>query len=286
MEHVTEIKQEDYQILPNDNTLATISKAEIDMQIATAKAFPRSFTEFLRKTESMATASTGIAESCTYALPRKEKDKTGKWVEKFIKGPSVRLAEIVCASYGNIRAGARVLGNDGKHVTAQGFCHDLESNTFIALEVKRKITNKNGERFSEDMIVVTGNAACKIAFRNAAFSVIPAALLTDVYEKIQEVARGTAETLEARRNKAVAYFTKLGITEAQICEVLLIKDIKDIDLDKLEILSGMKSVIVNQESTIEELFPSNDQKDKANKAANLTEKEMQELKIKQNQNKP
>jgi hypothetical protein len=243
-----EILEQDLKIIEGESSLSLITKAEIDIQISTAKAFPRSNKMFLDKALSMATLNEDIAGSCAYALPR-----GGKALE----GPSVRLAEIVCASYGNIRAGARVIANDGKTITAQGVCHDLESNYCVTVEVKRKITDKYGKTYNEDMQVVTGNAACAIAYRNAVFKVVPSALVNDIYEKAKEVAKGTAETLVQRRDKAVKYFKDLGVTEKQICEVLEVKKIEDIDLDKLSTLRGMATLIKNGESTIKDLFENN-----------------------------
>jgi len=228
-----------------NESLSLITKAEIDVQISTAKAFPRSLKMFLDRAMSMATISEDVADSCNYALPR-----GGKQLE----GPTVRLAEIVCSSYGNIRAGARVISNDGKTITAQGICHDLETNYCATVEVKRRITDKNGRIFNEDMQVVTGNAACAIAYRNAVFKVVPSALVNDIYLKTKEVARGTAETLPKRRDKALVYLRGLGVIDKQICEVLEIKKVEDIDLDKLETLRGMATLIRNGESTAKDLF--------------------------------
>lgn len=227
------------------DALSLITKAEIDMQISTAKAFPRSVSASIDKALSIATISQEVAESCVYALPR-----AGKKLE----GPSVRLAEIVASSFGNVRTGARVIANDGKTITAQGICHDLETNNCVTVEVKRKITDKNGNTFNEDMQVVTGNAACAIAFRNAVFKVIPAALIDTVFEKVKTVARGTAETLEIRRTKAVEWFNSKGVNDSQICELFDIKKIKDIDIDMLSTLSGYKSSIVNDGAKIEDIF--------------------------------
>jgi hypothetical protein len=260
MERENEFNQQPVEIIP-EASLSLITKAEIDVQISTAKAYPRSITKFIQKATSMATVSESVAESCAYALPR-----GGKTLE----GPSVRLAEIVVSSYGNVRAGARVIYKDSKIVRAQGICHDLETNTSVTVEVERRITDKNGRTFSEDMIVVTGNAACAIAFRNAVFKVIPAALIQDVYDKVKEVSKGTAETLTQRRDKAIAYFHSLGVKNEQICEVLQIKDINDIDLDKLGTLRGMATALKNSETTIEELFPPLDNKKKADAASGAT----------------
>lgn len=244
MENVNGIQQPE---VIHEASLSLITKAELDVQITTAKAFPRSIKMFMDKAMSIATVSEEVAASCAYALPR-----SGKTIE----GPSVRLAEIVCSSYGNVRTGARVIANDGKTITAQGICHDLETNNCVTVEVKRRITDRYGTTYNEDMQVVAGNAACAIAFRNAVFKVIPSALISDIYDKVKAVAKGTAETLVVRRDKAVKYFNDLGVTEKQICEALELKKIEDIDLDKLSTLRGMVTLIKNGESTIKDLFES------------------------------
>src|SRR3990167_477260 len=232
------------QIVAQD-ALSLITKAEIDLQISTAKAFPRSLKIFLDKALSMATLNEDIAASCSYSLPR---------AGKVLEGKSVRLAEIIVSSFGNTRSGARVIANDGKTITAQGICHDLETNNCVTVEVKRRITGRDGKTLNEDMQVVTSNAACAIAFRNAVFKVVPDALCQEVYDKAKEVARGTAETLIKRRDKAVEYFNSIGVKNEQLVSILEIKKIEDIDLDKLSTLTGMKAAIKNGEATIQSLF--------------------------------
>lgn len=246
---------EKWELIPSsESSLSTIIKAEIDTKIATAKAFPRSLKEFRDKALSMATFSEEVASSCGYAVPR-----SGKSIE----GPSVRLAEIITASYGNIIAGARVISNDGKRITAQGMCHDLETNNSVSVEITKSILQhewKDGKKtgrmvtMTEDMQTVTGNAACAVAYRNAVFKVVPFALIEDIYEQTKEVAKGKAETLVARRDKAIAYFKSLNVTEAQLCEALEIKKVEDIDLDKLYTLNGFRSSIKNGEATVKSLF--------------------------------
>lgn len=255
------------EVIQSEAALSLITKAEIDVQISTAKAYPRSIKTFLQKAESMATVSESVADSCNYALPRGGKS---------LRGPSVRLAEIICATYGNIRSGARVIANDGKTITAQGICHDLETNNSVTVEVKRSIMQNeyvNGKKtgrmvtMNQDMQTVTGNAACAIAFRNAVFKVVPAALINEIYEKTKEVAKGTAETLPQRRDKAIKYFKDLGVTEKQICEVLELRKIEDIDLDTLSTLRGMVAAIKNGESTLKDLFEVSHKEEDAKKAA-------------------
>ena len=89
---------------------------------------------------------------------------------------------------------------------------------------------------------------------NAVYKVVPAALISEIYEKTLEVARGTVETLVPRRDKAISLFKSWGISEKQILEALGVKTIEDIGLDELATLSGMKSAIKNGEMTVKEMF--------------------------------
>ena len=75
-------------------------------------------------------------------------------------------------------------------ITAQAICHDLETNLAVSKEVKRRITNKYGKTYSEDMQVVTGNAASSIAFRNAVLAVIPKAVTKRIINEVKKVALG------------------------------------------------------------------------------------------------
>ncbi len=94
------------------NALELMQRAEIDMQVSTAKKYPRPDPSAIKKKmESFATMDEETAESCFYSLPRDGKT---------IQGPSVRLAEIAVACYGNLRAASRVIANDGRRQRLSG----------------------------------------------------------------------------------------------------------------------------------------------------------------------
>jgi hypothetical protein len=99
-----------------------MQKAEIDQQISTAKAYPRVISRIVGNILSLATLDEETAKECIYALPR---------ANKAIKGPSIRLAEIIASQWGNCRQAARVVHVDRfeKYVEAEGVFHDLESNS-------------------------------------------------------------------------------------------------------------------------------------------------------------
>lgn len=235
------------QVQSRSSFIESQSRGEVDVQIATAKRFPRSVKRFVAKATELATLDEETAQSCFYSLPRDGKN---------IEGPSARLAEIVAASWGNIRAQANIIDEDGGFITAQGICWDLENNVAVSTEVRRRITQKNGRRFSDDMIGVTANAACSIALRNAVFKVVPMALVRPVYRKAREVAIGNADTLNDRRQKMIAYFGKMGVRPEQICAKVEKAGIEDIGLDEIGILIGISTAIKEGDTTIDEQFPA------------------------------
>ena len=219
--------------------VTAITRAEIDSSIATAKAYPRTISRCMADAKTLATASVEVAESCMYTLSRNEADG-GK---KMITGGSIRLAEIMSYTWGNLRAGARIIAIDAEHVTAQGVCHDLEKNVSHTTEVKRRITTRNGKRYGADMIQVTCNAACSIAKRNAILGVVPRSYWEQVYDAAKAVAVGTAQTLAEKRARMKDALGKMGVTPAMILKKLGKTKPEDIDLADIETLIGLHTAI-------------------------------------------
>ncbi len=226
-------------------TAALINRSEIDMQIATAHKFPRSIKRFRQEALAMVTLNEQIAESCIYALPRG--DKT-------IEGPSARFAEVVASAWGNCRAGARVVSDQGNFVTAQGVFHDLERNVAITYEVQRRITDRKGRRFNDDMIGVTGNAASSIALRNAILKGVPKAFWDDMYQAARATVMGDFQTLANRRAEAMKAFVALGVKPDQVLAKLGVAGVEDIGLEHLVTLRGLITAIKEGDTTPEQAF--------------------------------
>lgn len=231
---------------------AALINAEINQQIATARRYPRSVARARKQALELATLDRQTAGRCIYALPR-----GGKKIE----GPSARLAEIVAASWGNCRFGARVVGETENFIIAQGVFHDLETNSAVTVEVQRRITDKNGRRFDVDMIGVTGQAATSIALRNAVFKGVPQALWWDVYLAAKNTAVGDRVTLAERRNEAMERFKAFGVTQAQVFQALGVGGFSDINIDHLATLAGWATAIEEGEDP-EEIFPAVETKTK------------------------
>ena len=230
---------------PDLGALVALNSSEINQQILTARAYPRSMTVFRKQMREMVTLDADVAQSCLYALKRGNKT---------IDGPSARFAEVAAQLWGNCRAGARVIDIGEEFVTAQGAFYDLEKNVAVSYEVLRRITDKDGRKFGADMIGVTGNAACAIAIRNAVLKGIPKAFWNDAYLMARKVSVGEGETLANQRINAIKAFQPYGIDPAQIYALLGIKGAEDMTIDHLVLLGGIRNSIRDGETTAEEAF--------------------------------
>jgi len=230
-----------------ESGLAALNSSEINAQVALAKRFPRSAVNFMRKAIALATQTRAIAESCIYALPRAGKP---------IKGPSIRLAEIVASTYQNLHAATRVLEPGSMSITAQGVAWDLENNVRITTEVQRRITNKSGGRYNDDMVLMTGNAAASIALRNAIFRVVPRAYIDQIYDRVLLTAIGKASTFVQRRDEILSRLAKMGATIERVLPVLAIKEVGEITAEHLEVLIGAGTAMRNGDKSVDEMFPA------------------------------
>lgn len=237
------------EVAPDAGTLALLARAEVDGQIATARAFPRSFGAFAREARELVSSSQDVAESCIYSLPRGKGAKATT-----ITGPSARFAEIIQYAFGNSRGGGRVVDVVGNFVVAQGVFHDLEKNVMTTMEVRRRITDSYGKKFGDDMIGVTGNAAASIAHRNAVLKAVPKALWLPIYEVGRMVAIGDLSTLEQRRKLCLQWFMHKGVTEEMILAKLELAGVEDIGLDELEHLTGIKTAMREGSLSAERAF--------------------------------
>lgn len=234
------------QTEPNTNNIVeAITRTEYDVQIATAKKYPRSIKQFMNTAMEMVTLNIKVADECIYALPRG--DKT-------IEGPSARFAEIIIGAWGHSRSGARVVSEDNRFITAQGICHDLQNNNLITIEVQRRITDKKKNKFNDDMVGVTGNAAISIALRNAILKTVPKAFWSPIYDEARKVVMGDAKTLVNRRSDALTYLQKFGATPEMVIKKLGVKGVEDITLEHLVTLRGYCNAIKEGEFTVERIF--------------------------------
>lgn len=220
-------------------------KAETDVAIATAKRYPRSLSSFLERAESLATINEKVAASMEYAKP-----VSGKKVI----GPSARLAEIVAATYGNIRVQARVVEENDHQIVAQGIAHDLETNVAQSTEITVSILDKNGKRFKPDLVATVRAAACAKARRNATFLVVPVAICEPIIKASRKVAVGDQKTLPQRRKEMIDWFVENDIKKERVLKWLGKKKITDITLGDMSDLIAARNSAAEENVSLKDFF--------------------------------
>jgi hypothetical protein len=244
----SEYAQEQSEI--SASALAILNQSEHSAMVASANlpSNRRKLKDFDDKLMAYANHSQPVALSMFYSLPRAGKQ---------IIGASIRFAEIVAPCWKNCAVASRVVGDATDTVTAQGIFIDYEANLRNSIEVPRRITDKNGNRFNADMIVTTSNAAMSIARRNAVLKGgVPQALWAPAYEAAQLTAVGKAVSHAQRVSDAMEYLTKLGVTELQALNAVECPSIKDLEIEHLVTLKVLCGEIKRGEKTIEQVFGS------------------------------
>jgi hypothetical protein len=243
-------------IVIDAGAMGALVKSEVEAQLTAAHRYPRTIKKFLDEAKTLATLTEEIAEDCMYTLKRRERNpRTGEDEVKLITGPSVRLAEIVASSYGNLHAVTRIVAVEEKVVVAQGIAWDLEKNLKVGVEVRRRITTSKDKRYGDDMIGVTGAAAGAIGLRNAIFTVVPRAYVRVIYDAAREVAVGNAKTLGTKRERLFVKLEKMGVSMERALSAVGKKAIEDVGLEEVELLIGLGVAVKNGEQAIDEAFP-------------------------------
>jgi len=201
----------------------------------------------------VATLTPEVASKCGYRLERGGKP---------ITGPSVRLAEMAVSCWGNIRAQTRVVGVEKdpttgtKVIVAQAVCHDLEANVMVMRESRRRITNRNGQLFNEDMISMAGNAAASIAYREAVFKVVPQAMILQAYDQSLLVARGQETPIAQWRDAAIhCVWNDFGVDEDRLVAAVGRNNRDELTREDLLKINQFAEAIREGQSTIDEVFP-------------------------------
>jgi hypothetical protein len=271
-QEIVEQKMETVQLGGND-VVYLQDKATIDMQISTAKAYPRNIRRATDNAVAVVTMDFETASTCTYAVPRGGKQ---------ITGASVHLAKILAQFWGNLRVEAKVINIDHKHITSQAIAYDLENNLAIKVEVKRSIVGKYG-RFNDDMITVTGNAGNSIAMRNAILSVIPRAVVDKVYKSALSTITGDVSDkakLIAKRKQVLDTFNEsYGVSEQEVLKSIGKASLDNITAEDIVTLIGIGQAIKDGDTSIEEAFRG--KKEKTSNAT--TEKPTEEIVVKESE---
>jgi hypothetical protein len=249
-------------------------RASIDIQVATAKRYPRDLRRVRDNSVLIATMNKETAESCRYAKPVGGKS---------ITGASVHLARIICQQYGNIRVQQRIKQIDQRTVVAEAVAFDMETNYAVCVEARRSIIDSKGHRYTDSVVETNAMAILAIAERNAILKVIPKAIIDTVYKEAFNFAFGdlsdNTKLLKERQRVLNVFKKDYGMTEEDILQCLGIKSIEAIGAEHIADLRGYMQSLKDKEMTIEELLVRNQSK-------KSVEEKKKDLKEKKTETKP
>lgn len=242
-----EIEVLEQRPLVDTSVVETVTRAEIEQLVRIARDYPRSLKIVMDGMMELACRDEESALDCIYTLPRDGKK---------ITGPSIRFAEMIACAWGNCRIAARTTMIDRveKFVEAEGFFLDAQTNVAQVSRIRRRISGKGGRLYSDDMIMVTANAAQSIARRNAILAGIPKMAWRPALNRAIAIIRGSADTLVARRTQALEAFSKFDLDVPQILTIMDVKGVEDIGLDDLVHLRGLYASLLNADVTAAELL--------------------------------
>lgn len=188
--------------------------AEAQGKLIIAKKFPRDENTAMERILKACTRKS-FAEVAMYSYP-----KGGE----VVKGPSIRLAELIAAAMGNIEFGLRELSQRNGESEMEAYCWDLETNTISSQKfaVKHERHTKQGVRKLTDMrdiYEMTANQGAR-RMRARILAIVPQDIVdTAVAACANTIAGGEAyaeKVAQENVNKMLRAFKTLQITQADI----------------------------------------------------------------------
>lgn len=185
--------------------------AEVQSMMVVAKRFPRNEIEARDKILN-ACMRKGLAATAQYTFARGGTD---------INGPSIRLAEVMAAAWGNITAGWRELSRENGVSEIEAFAWDLESNTRwpMVFQVKHVRDTKSGSkalRDERDIYEVCANQASR-RVRACILKLIPGDITDDAIAQCDETLKKTTDVRPEQIKRMVdALMNEFKVTQPMI----------------------------------------------------------------------
>lgn len=237
--------------------------SDIDIQIRTAKSYPRDLNRFIEYSKETVTMDEELALSCFYARPvtgianevitnQQKINYIKARPSNIIVGNSIRFAELLLQNWGNCKAAQRAAFAD-KYVTGMASIWDMEQNIHITCEFTKNIFGKNG-KYSENLQQVTANAACAIAFRNTVFKIIPIAFVNIIASAAKKYLTDGLAHPEKRVQAQTTLqqeFSRFGIKKEKILQFYDCESLRDINAEQIlecrALLNQIKDGVIKPE---------------------------------------
>lgn len=137
-----------------------------------------------------------------------------------VNGPSIRLAEAMAQSWGNMQFGIRELEQRNGESTVQAFAWDVETNTRreMTFQVKHERHTKRGVvrlKDPRDIYELTANQGAR-RLRSCILSVIPGDVTEEAVKQCELTVRAKVEITDDRLQKMLDGFAGYGVTRQDI----------------------------------------------------------------------
>lgn len=184
--------------------------AEVQAAMVIARANPRDQIAAMDRILNACTRPT-LANAAVYTYSRGGTD---------ISGPSIRLAEAMAQSWGNMQFGIRELDQRGGESTVQAFAWDVETNTRreVTFQVPHVRHTRQGQRRLEDprdIYELVANQGAR-RLRACILAVIPGDVTEAAVQQCETTMHATADTSPEAVRKIAAAFEQFGVTREQI----------------------------------------------------------------------
>jgi hypothetical protein len=184
--------------------------AEVQAAMMLARANPRDERKAMDRI-LMSCARPSLAEQAVYQYARGGTD---------ISGPSIRLAEAIAQTWGNLQYGVRELSRDHENATVQAYAWDLETGTRreVTFQVPLIRSTKKGSYRLEDPRDIYETVANQGARRVRAciLALIPGDVVDAAVEQCEATMKAKADVSPESIRKMVEAFAAVGVTREQI----------------------------------------------------------------------
>jgi hypothetical protein len=237
-------RQEDTNLIASTEARAV---AEVQAAYVIAKKFPRNEHESYVKIIE-ACKRPFLAEQAMYAYPRGG---------ALVTGPSIRLAEVMARSWGNIDFGIRELSQSNGVSAVEAYAIDLETNTpsRVIFQVPHVRDTKKGRiklTDARDIYEMVANQGAR-RLRACILKLMPADVVEAAVEQVKKTLQSGEIPLSDQIKKMVVAFDELGV-KVEHLEKRLGHNLDAIIPQEIVTLKGIYKAIKDGFSSREDFF--------------------------------
>lgn len=186
------------------------SIAEVQAALMIARMNPRDQIGAMDRILNACTRPT-LADAAVYTYSKGGSD---------VSGPSIRLAEAIAQSWGNMQFGIREIDQANGESTVQAYAWDVETNTRreVTFQVPHIRYTRNGSKKLEDprdVYELVANQGAR-RLRACILAVIPGDVTEAAVKQCEITMKTTADTSPEAMQKMVDAFAPFGVTREQI----------------------------------------------------------------------